>query len=406
MDEHIAAAARALACGDPLGALNYVALRGDTPALALRGIAMAQLGEFATSRRLLRRAAHGFARHDPVAHARCIVAEAEVALAARDLVWPAQSLPGAQATLLAYNDHRNAAHARLLQARHLLITNRLSEAEEVLRKPLSPTVQSALHATRELLVACIAMRRLRTRTAHDALRRASALAREAGIPALEAEVMHAIEALNAPAARVVVRDDEQLISLAGVEALHASDRLIIDACRHSVYVNGNRVPLASRPILFKLAFALGRAWPCDTTRAQLIGEIFRIRHIDESHKARLRVEMGRLRKALRGLADITATTRGFMLQPSAGRAVTLLARPIEETHAPLLALLADGDLWSSSAMALALHMPQRNVQRALRLLAQAGKVQWVGQGRARRWMMPSLPGITTILLLPAPLPFN
>lgn len=114
MDSLITAAARALAAGDPFGALNRVALRDDAPALALRGIAMAQLGDLARAKLLLRRAARAFGAREAVARARCIVAEAEVALASRDLGWPAKTLDTACATLEAHGDHVNAAHARYL----------------------------------------------------------------------------------------------------------------------------------------------------------------------------------------------------------------------------------------------------------------------------------------------------
>ncbi|HEU5194094.1 MAG TPA: helix-turn-helix domain-containing protein, partial [Methylomirabilota bacterium] len=88
MDTLIAAAAHALAAGDPLGALKRIALRDDAPALALRGIAMAQLGDFVRAKRLLRRAARTFPPSEAVARARCVVAEAEIALVSRDLGWP------------------------------------------------------------------------------------------------------------------------------------------------------------------------------------------------------------------------------------------------------------------------------------------------------------------------------
>ena len=169
--------------------------------------------------------------------------------------------------------------------------------------------------------------------------------------------------------------------------------------------NGSRVvSLATRPVLFALARALGEAWPGDLSRDVLLARAFGARFVDESHRARLRVEIGRLRKKLRELAGITATQRGFALAPRRGREVVVLARPVEEEHASVLAFLTDGESWSSSALALALGASQRSVQRALDALAAEGKVQWFGQARARRWITPPVPGFTTILLLPAPLP--
>jgi DNA-binding transcriptional ArsR family regulator len=164
------------------------------------------------------------------------------------------------------------------------------------------------------------------------------------------------------------------------------------------------VSLATRPVLFALARALGEAWPGDVPRDTLVARAFGSNHADASHRARLRVEVGRLRTMLRTLADVRATTRGFALAPRRAREVVVLARPVDEEHAAVLAFLADGESWSSSALALALGTSQRTVQRALDSLAAAGKVQSFGRGRARRWTTPPVPGFTTTLLLPAPLP--
>jgi hypothetical protein len=166
------------------------------------------------------------------------------------------------------------------------------------------------------------------------------------------------------------------------------------------------ISLAKRPVLFVLARALGEAWPEDVPRDKLVARAFRLKLSDETHRARLRVEIGRLRKVLRPLADVSATQRGFALAPRRAREVVVLARPVEERHASVLAFLTDGELWSSSALALALGTSQRTVQRALDLLAAAGKVQPFGRGRARRWMTPPMPGFTTTLLLPASLPID
>src|SRR3954452_761960 len=128
MGSLITAAARALAAGDPLGALTRVALRDDAPALALRGIAMAQLGDLVRAKTLLRSAARAFGPKEAVARARRVVAEAEIALASRDLGWPAKTLEMARATLEARGDRENAAHARNLAVRRLLLIGRLDEA--------------------------------------------------------------------------------------------------------------------------------------------------------------------------------------------------------------------------------------------------------------------------------------
>src|SRR6516225_933317 len=404
MDSLITAAARALAIGDPLGALKRIALREDAPALALRGIAMAQLGDFARAKELLRRAARAFGSNETVARARCILAEAEIALASRDLGWPAKMLDAARSTLEVHGDRVNAGLARYLEVRRLLIIGRLDEAERLLADldpSLFPPTSRTFH---ELVVAGIAMRRLRTKEARDALTRAEGAARRAGIPALVAEVESASRVLSIPAARRISRGDERLLLLGEVETLFASKAIVVDACRNVVRTGSSVVALATRPVLFALARALGEAWPGDVSRDQLLARAFGARFVDESHRARLRVEIGRLRRKLGGLVDIRATKRGFALVLRRGREVVVLARPVEEEHADVLAFLTDGESWSSSALALALGTSQRTVQRALDSLASEGKVQSFGQARSRRWITPPVPGFTTILLLPAPLP--
>ena len=404
MDSLITAAARALAAGDPLGALNRVALRDDAPALALRGIAMAQLGDFVRAKALLRSAARAFGPIEAVARARCVVADAEIALVSRDLGWPAKALEAARATLEAHGDRINAAHARCLAVRRLVLIGRLDEAERALAGLDPAPFPPASRAVHALVVAGIAMRRLRAKRARAALARARESALDAGIPALTAEVESAALVLDTPAARLIARGEERPLLLEEVEALLASGALVVDACRHVVRDRRTAVSLASRPVLFALARALGEAWPGDAARGALVARAFRARFADESHRARLRVEVGRLRALLRALARVSATKRGFALAPRLAREVVVLARPVEEKYAAVLAFLADGSPWSSSALALALGASPRTVQRALGRLAAAGKVHSFGRGRTRRWMTPPLPGFPTALLLPPPLP--
>jgi hypothetical protein len=406
MDSLITAAARALAAGDPLGALKRVALRDDAPALALRGIAMAQLGDLVRAKTLLRRAARAFGPKEALARARCVVAEAEIALVSRDLGWPAKALDAARATLEAHGDRVNVAHARYLEVRRLLLIGRIDEAERALGE-LDPTpLPPASRTAHELLVAGIAVRRLRTSAARAALARAELAVRDARIPALAAEVESAFLVLNTPAARLIAAGEERPLLLEEVEALLASNAFVVDACRHAVRHEGIVVSLATRPVLFALARALGEAWPGDAPRDTLIARAFGSKFTDESHRARLRVEVGRLRTMLRPLADVRATKRGFALTPRRAREVVVLARPVDEEHAAVLAFLGDGESWSSSALALVLGLSQRTVQRALDSLAAAGKVQSFGRARARRWMTPPVMGFTTTLLLPAPLPIG
>jgi tetratricopeptide (TPR) repeat protein len=404
MDSLITAAARALAVGDPLGALKRVALRDDPPALALRGIAMAQLGDFARARALLKKAARAFGAREAMARARCIVAEAEIALASRDLAWPSKTLEMAQAVLEEHDDHANAAHAHYLLLRRDLLIGRLDDVERGLAQMDPASLPLALKATHALIEAGIAIRRLRTRAARTALAKAARAARQAGIPALMAEVERAAIILAAPAARRVARSQERLLRLDEVEALMASGALVIDACRYVVRDAHSAISLASRPVLFALAYALAAAWPADVSRNTLIAQAFRTRHGDDSHRARLRVEMGRLRAMLRPLASVHATAQGFVLASRGTHEVVVLAPAVQEEHPAILAFLSDGESWSSSALALALGTSQRTVQRALDSLAAAGRIQSFGHGRARRWIMPPLPGFATTLLLPAPLP--
>jgi hypothetical protein len=404
MDSLVTAAARALAAGDPLGALKRVALRDDAAALALRGIAMAQLGDLVRAKALVRSAARAFGPKEAVARARCVVAEAEIALASRELNWPTKALDAARVTLEAHGDFVNAAHARYLEVRRLLLIGRLDDAERTLARLDPALFPPALRAAHELMVAGLAMRRLQAKTARGALERATHAAQHAGIPALSAEIDNALMMLHSPAARLIARGEVRPLALDEVEALLASRALVVDACRHVVWHAGAMIPLARRPVLFVLARALAEAWPADVPRDTLVALAFRAKRADESHRARLRVELGRLRVVLATVAGISATKQGFALMPHDAREVTVLARPVEEKYAAVLAFLADGESWSSSALAIALGSSQRTTQRILDSLAAAGKVQAFGRGRARRWMTPPMPGFATTLLLPAPLP--
>ncbi len=400
MDSLITAAARALAAGDPLGALKRVALRNDPPALALRGIAMAQLGDFARARELLRKASRAFGVREAMARARCIVAEAEIALVSRDLKWSAKTLDGARKTLEQHGDHTNAAFAQYLEIRRLLLIGRLEQAERILAGRTLTALPPALETVHQLIRAGIAMRRVETKAAQTALAHAESAARQARIPALQAEVEATARLLKTPAARLIANNRERLLLLADVEVLLTSQAVIVDACRYAVRNTDTVVSLARRPVLFALARTLAEAWPGDVSRDVLVARAFGSRFVDESHRARLRVEIGRLRRLLRPFARITATKVGFAMAPIRKQEIVVLARPVEEQHGAVLAFLADGESWSTSALALALGASQRTVQRALDDLANAGKVQAFGRGRACRWITPPIPGFTTILLLP------
>jgi hypothetical protein len=404
MDSLIAASALALAAGDPLGALKRVALREDPPALARRGIAMAQLGDHPRARELLRRAGRGFGSHEALSRARCVVAEAEIALAMRDFGGSPRALAAAVLTLESYGDPANALQARLVAARRLLLLGRLDEAGQALA-PLDPRgLPPALAAVAELSSAELALRSLRTDAARAALARAQVAAGRANVPALLAEVAEAQAALERPAARRLGAQGEQALRLDEVEALMNSHTLVVDACRRGISAGTAWTPLARRPVLFALARVLAEAWPGGVDREALIADAFRTRRPDETHRARLRVEIGRLRALVASLVRIEATPRGFVLKPHEGRDVAVLVPPIAGDDASLLALISDGAAWSTSALSLALGASQRTVQRALAELESAGRVRAIGRARAQRWLAPPLAGFTTILLLPAALP--
>ena len=404
MDSLISACARALAAGDALGALKRVALRDDPPALALRGIAMAQLGDYLRARELLKRAARAFGKHEELARARCVVAEAEVALAMRDLAAAPRALAAASATLQAHGDHANAMQGRLVAARRLLLLGRLDDAAAALAAIEPRMLTPALAALAGLSQAELALRSLRPGLARDALARAHEAASRARVPALLAEVERAAVAFDRPAARRIDASGEQALGLQDVATLLASGALVVDACRRGLGSGPAWCSLARRPVLFALARALGQAWPRDADRESLIAGAFGLRDPDETHRVRLRVEIGRLRALVKAFALVEATPRGFALRPLAQREVAVIAPPIEGEQASLLALLSDGAAWSTSALALALGASQRTVQRALAELEAASGVRAIGHARARRWLAPPLTGFTTILLLPAALP--
>jgi hypothetical protein len=404
MDSLITAAARALASGDPLSALKRIALREDAPALALRGIAMAQLGDLAKAKALLRRAARAFGSHEAVSRARCVVAEAEIALVSRDLSWPAKALEMARITLERHVDTLNAAHARHLEVRRFLLIGQVENAERALSGLNPAAFPPAFRTAHELVVAGIAMRRLKANIARSALQRAERAAHVAAVPALMAEVETARRLLDTPAARLIERGEQRPLLLEQVEALVASQSLIVDACRNALRHRGVVIPLARRHVLFALLRALAEVWPADLPRDVLIARVFRVRRADESYRARLRVEMGRLRTLLKHVADVSATPRGYGLVPLHAREVVVLVQPVEDKHAAVLACLADGESWSTSALALALGASQRSMQRALDALAASGRARCFGRARARRWVAAPIPGFTTTLLLPSVLP--
>ncbi len=406
MDSLIAASARALATGDVLTALKHVALREDPPALALRGIAMAQLGDLSLARELLRRAQRGFDTHEVLARARCGLAEAEVALALRELGGSSEPLSAIAAVLDSNGDTANALQAWLILARRSLLLGRLDDAAHALSRLDGRRLPPALSAMAGLTAATLAMRRMRIGQARSLLESAREAAAEAGITALQMEVAGARAKLDQPAARCLGGGADQLLRIDQVQQLLESGALIVDGCRRGVLAGAGWQSLARRPVLFELACVLAEAWPGDVDRDVLISRAFGMRHSDETLRARLRVEIGRLRVLIAAQTRIEATATGFRLSPCSATSVKVLFPPIEGEQGALVALLADGAAWSTSALALALGVSQRNVQRALIELETAGRVYSSGRGRAQRWRSMPLSGFTTILLLPAALPID
>jgi DNA-binding transcriptional ArsR family regulator len=308
----------------------------------------------------------------------------------------------------ALGDRANALHARLVGARRQLLVGELEAAEQTLAAVdvAAADAPPSLAARVELTRGELALRRVRVADAAAALGRAHAAAVAAGIPALVAEIGRARRALSAPSARLISAGVVRPVRLDEVEALFASSDLVVDACRRAVRGPARSVPLAGRPVLFALVGALAEAWPADVPRDRLVERVFRARTANESHRARLRVELGRLRAALHPLARIEATRRGFALAPVDAPAVVVLAPPIDGPAGSVLALLEGGESWSTSALARALGSSQRTVQRALRHLEEATAVRAVGRGRSRRWLAQALGGFATTLLLPGALPIE
>jgi DNA-binding transcriptional ArsR family regulator len=402
MDSAISTAARALSMADPLSALKYVALRSDAPALALRGIAMAQLGELAHSKGLLRRAALKFGAANAVARARCVVARAEVCLALRDLAGAELGLREALQLLTKHGDAANAAFARLVQVRRLALLGEVERAERELGPLPTLTVPPRFVALWSLAAADLAIKRVDAAKAKRALERAREAAERAGIAPLVLEVRKAEAQLRLPVARLRVGEQCRGLMLHELQALWASSQLIVDAGRREVRLGQRVVRLVTRPILLELLLALAEAAPIDVARDALIARVFGARRVNESHRVRLRVEIGRLRKLLARLADVRATSAGFVLVPERAAVACVLLPPTDGDASALAALLRSGDAWATSALAAAVGKSQRAVQRALAELERDGKVRSVGAGRARRWVGAPAAGYTTTLLLVGP----
>jgi hypothetical protein len=394
MDAGIAAAARALDIGEPLAALAYVAARSDAAALALRGVAMARLGELGAARADLRRAVRAFG-DDRRARARCTVAAAEIALAMRDLA-RSSDLAEAIEELDRAGDARNAAWAKLVAARRAIVLGRLDEAETWLARVRDGDLPPVLSAVRSLADLEVALRGLDATRARAAMARAEAFAASTGMPALEAEIERAGQALSQVVARIRTREGVRDARLVELGALAESGALVVDACRRRIVHGPIARDLRTRPALFALLRTLAVAHPAGAPRPRLARELFGARRPDASHRSRLRVEVSRARQLLRGLGGIVATEDGFRLDVD--RPIAIVELPDDLEGGDVLALLESGGAWTASSLAAALGCGLRRVQRALRGLLANGRVCPNGRGRARRWT--AAPRIASRLLLP------
>lgn len=402
MDSAISTAARALSVADPLTALRFVALRSDPPALALRGIAMAQLGELSHAKALLRRAAQKFGAGEAVARARCIVAQAEVSLALRDLAGAERGLSDAVSLLSKRGDVANAAFARLVQVRRLTLLGDVERAERELGKLSSEGTPARLAALIHLAAADLAMKRVDSVAAERAIELARDAATRARIAPLLAEIAKADQQLREPVARACEAQTERPLLLRELPAVWESGKLVVDACRREVRLGKQRLSLVTRPILLDLLKTLAEAAPCDVPRDALIVRVFGAKRVNDSHRVRLRVELGRLRKLLARMAEVRATPSGFEIAARGAARCLVLLPPADGEASALLALLRSGDAWATSALAAAVGKSQRAVQRALSALERDGKVRALGSGRARRWVGAPSAGFATTLLLVAP----
>ena len=401
VDFAVLSAARALSAFDPLLALRHVALRSDPAALSLRGVAMAQLGDYAAARKLLGRAVRS-ERSDPQMRARCLAALGEIALIQRDLGAAGRTLESAAIELDALGDRTNVLFTRLQLVRRLVIMGNVDEADVALAALEFRGAPTGLRAFSDLVRADIELRKLRPKKARAALARAQRAAVEANIDALSNEIDKARRDLDAPVARIVCEGVERSATIDDAALLLASNDLVIDACRREVRATNSVVTLVTRPVLLALAVGLGTASPGDVPRNALAEQAFGVRRANESVRARLRVEIGRLRSELRAVARVFSTDRGYALSPRDATRVSVLLPPTPGDASAIIALLRSGESWTTSALAAALGIGQRTVQRALLTLRDAGRVEGIGHGRSQRWVARAPQQFATNLLLVTP----
>jgi tetratricopeptide (TPR) repeat protein len=381
----LAAAARALSVGDPLSALKWLGLRTDAAARAMRGAALSQLGEYRRAKAQLRAALRALGPEDGLLRARCLAAEAEIALALGDLRWSAEPVARAIADLLAAGDARNAAYLQLVAARAALRLGRPAEAERLLRRANLAPAAPLERTLAELVRVELAAKRGDPDVLTSALASAAAAAERSAIPALVSEVARIRDHHEGPSAVITSRGKARTVSFCEVCALARSADVVVDGGGREVRSRGELISFARRPVLFELLRVLAESWPDAVPRDDLIARAFGARRPNESHRIRLRVEIGRLRKMVGPRLGVVADGSGYALRSTGGEVV--LVMPLEESPASrLLSLMHGGEAWSASSLAVALEVSERTVQRSLGELQSAGKVGPTGNGRGRRWV--------------------
>jgi tetratricopeptide (TPR) repeat protein len=362
----------------------------------MRGAALSQLGEFVGAKAQLRSALRALGPEGGLLRARCLAAEAEIALALGDLRWSAEPVARAVAELQAAGDARNAAYLQLVAARAALRLGRPADAERLLRDARFARAAPLERAFAELVRVELAAKRGDPDLLTSSLASAVAAAQRAAIPALISEVARIRDQYEGPSVVITSRGKARTASFSEVCVLRRSADVVIDGRGREVRSSGECVPFARRPVLFEVLRVLAEAWPGTVPRDALIARAFGARRPNESHRIRLRVEVGRLRKVVPPRLGVVALGPGYALS-AAGEVI--LVMPLEESSASrLLSLLQGGDSWSTSSLALALDVSERTVQRSLGELQSAGKVGSTGNGRRRRWVR--LCEIPTDLLLP------
>lgn len=396
VDASVEAAAEALTRGDPLTALDLVALRRDAVCLALRGTAMAQLGDYASAKALLLQARDA---GSGLLGARTDVALAEVEVALRELTTDIEPLVRAGAVLQAAGDVHNASLATLVLARRALLLGRVTDAAKSRNALDLRGLPPRLQVIAELVSVEIGMRCGSASSARAALLRASEALVEAPVPGLRAEIDDAHRRLEQPAASILRDQVESKADLAAVEALATEDILVVDACRRELRTRTAAVSLSTRLVPFDLARELAATWPEPADRDALIRTVFGARRIRDSDRVKLRVEVGRLRPLIAAVAAVEPVGPGYVLRPLAAD-VAVLSPPFEGEGAMIRALLADGAAWSAAAVAAALGVSVRTAQRLLKQAAEAGDVVLSGSGRTTRWVLMQSHALRTPLLLP------